>query len=257
MWNSSQSGGGFMNVTSSPGGSGGSGEKGKKKQNVVPVMVQEVLTAPEEGFTVEGMEVGMVVICGRVVNIEKAATKTVYQLEDSSGQVEVVQWVDEGNNTVEHNEGDDVKVVGSLRTQGDKKHVMAFKISAVTSTAEMDAHLLQVVYSKLKLRQLQNTITGQVGGTTSTGLSNSMLGGGLGVMPSASVGQSFGHKHYDLVYGIIKGSMEEQGVNRDHVHSQVKSKMSQQEMDAALDFLSSEGHIYSTIDEDHFKTTDE
>ena len=37
----------------------------------------------------------------------------------------------------------------------------------------------------------------------------------------------------------------------------VRTKMSKQEMDAALDYLSSEGHIYSTIDEDHFKTTDE
>ena len=85
----------------------------------------------------------MVVVCGRVTTIERAATKTVYHLEDSSGQLEVVQWVDEGAVGPEHNEGDDVKVVGSVRTQGEKKHVMAFKIITVNSTAEMDAHLLQ------------------------------------------------------------------------------------------------------------------
>ena len=33
-------------------------------------------------------------------------------------------------------------------------------------------------------------------------------------------------------------------------------KMSKGEMDNAIDFLSSEGHIYSTIDVDRFKTTD-
>ena len=32
--------------------------------------------------------------------------------------------------------------------------------------------------------------------------------------------------------------------------------MSKGEMDGAIDFLSGEGHIYSTIDDEHYKTTD-
>ena len=40
------------------------------------------------------------------------------------------------------------KVVGSVRTQGEKKHVMAFKITAVSCKAEWDAHLLQVATVK-------------------------------------------------------------------------------------------------------------
>jgi hypothetical protein len=44
------------------------------------VQISEVLNSPEEGFTVEGMEVGMVVILGRVTSVEKAATKTTYQV---------------------------------------------------------------------------------------------------------------------------------------------------------------------------------
>ena len=80
MWNSSQSGGGFMNDTNtntpSKGASGGSGKN--KKQNIVPVniiqslsfstctdsyivfvkvLINEVLTAPEEGFKVEETDV--------------------------------------------------------------------------------------------------------------------------------------------------------------------------------------------------------
>jgi len=61
----------------------------------------------------------------------------------------------------------------------------------------------------------------------------------------------------EQVYQLIKSSTEEQGVDRDNINQQVRTKMSKQEMDSALDYLSSEGHIYSTIDEDHFKTTDE
>ena len=61
--------------------SGGSGEsKGKRKQNVVPLMINEILEAPEEGFLVEGQEVGMMVIVGKVMDCEKATTKTTYRV---------------------------------------------------------------------------------------------------------------------------------------------------------------------------------
>jgi len=243
---------------SSPSASGGTGDsKGKRKQNVVPVQISEVISAPEEGFMVEGAEVGMVVVVGRVVTMEKAATKSTYQIQDDSGVLEVIQWLEEGTNQPEFSEGSPVKVIGSIRTQGEKKHIMAFKISPVPTQEEYDAHMLEIVYSHLKLRQLQQKINGQIGASDGS-LSNSMMGGGLGVQGVAvnSSAQSFGNKNYDLVYGMIKQSMDESGLDRDSIFNQLRMKMSKVEMDNSLDFLSSEGHIYSTIDEDHFKTTD-
>ena len=156
---------------------------------------------------------------------------------------------------------------------------MAFKISPIADQVEYDSHLLQVVYSHLKMRQLNQKINGQIG--LDGGLSNSMMGTGLGggmnsVPAAAGQGQSFGNKGYDMVYNVIKGGMDDAGVNRDAIFQQVrrgssprialgahqicflqvKSSVSRVEMDKALDYLSSEGHVYSTIDEDHFKTTD-
>ena len=114
------------------------------------------------------------------------------------------------------------------------------------------------VFSQLKMRKLQQTLSGGLTMTgVSQGLSNSMMGGGLGVAPVPSTGQSFGKQSYDVVYNIIRGCMEEQGVERGVVVERVSGKCSKGEVDIALDFLSSEGHIYSTVDEDHFKTTDE
>lgn len=244
-----------MNTSiTSPGGAVGQ-EKGKKKQNVVPVSVKEVMSAPEEGFMIEGMEVGMVILVGRVVGVDQAATKTVYQLEDDTGVVEVIQWLDEGTKSVEHVEGSGVRVVGSIRNQGEKRHVMAFKIDPVAEQAQLDSHLLEIVCSQLKMRKLQHTLTGQAEGAT--GLSNSMVGGGLVVAPVVAAGQSFGKSSYDLVYNLIRGCMEEQGVERGAVLESVGGKCSKLDVDTALDFLSSEGHIYSTVDEDHFKTTDD
>jgi len=209
---------------------------------------------------VEGCEVGMVLLVGKVVTCEKATTKTTYRIQDDSGEIEVIQWLEEGTNQPEHIEGSPIKVVGSIRTQQDKKHVMAFKISEVRDQAEYDAHTLEVVYSHLKLRQLQQKINGQILGSDGS-LSQSMMGGALGVQGgagyvSSSANQSFGNRNYDLVYGLIKQSTDEAGIDRDNIFNGVKKSMSKVEMDNSLDFLSSEGHIYSTIDEDHFKTTD-
>ena len=161
----------------------------------------------------------------------------------------------------EFSEGSQIKVVGAIRTAQDKKHVMAFKIDSVSCQAEYDAHKLEVVYSHLKLRQLQAKLNGQIG-LSDGSMSQSMLGGGLGLSSAAagyvssSSNQSFGNKNYDTVYGLIRQTMDEAGIDRDAIYDQAKGGMSRTELDAALEFLSSEGHIYSTIDEDHFKTTD-
>ena len=68
-------------------------------------MVSEVLAAPEEGFSVEGAEVGIVVVVvGRVVTMEKAATKSTYTIQDDSGELEVIQRLKDGTNQPEFSE---------------------------------------------------------------------------------------------------------------------------------------------------------
>ena len=72
----------------------------------------------------------------------------------------------------------------------------------------------------------------------------------------SSSGQFFGHKNYDLVYGIIRQTVEEPGWDRDTIFRKAIKSMSKSDIEKALDYLYWEGHIYSTIDEDHLMTTD-
>ena len=67
---------------------------------------------------------------------------------------------------------------------------------------------------------------------------------------------SFGNKNQDLIYNLIKQCRDDQGIHLGTIYNEVKGKMSKSEMDGAIDFLTSEGHIYSTIDDEHFKTID-
>ena len=52
----------------------------------MPVQISEILNAPpQEEFTVEGSEVGMVVVVGKVMSCEKATTKTTYRVRSTLG----------------------------------------------------------------------------------------------------------------------------------------------------------------------------
>ena len=42
--------------------------------------IEEVLNAPEEGFQIEGVEVGMICILGKVTDVDIKATKTTYKV---------------------------------------------------------------------------------------------------------------------------------------------------------------------------------
>ena len=55
---------------------------------------------------------------------------------------------------------------------------------------------------------------------------------------------------------MISACDTEDGIYRSDLYAGLATKMSKKDMDSALDFLSGEGHIYSTIDDDHFKAID-
>ena len=70
----------------------------------------------------------------------------------------------------------------------------------------------------------------------------------------------FGSLINDRVYRTIAQLQCEddvdEGIARETIRENWKDSYQPLEVDGALDFLAGEGHIYSTIDEDHFKTTD-
>jgi len=231
---------------------GGGEKKRQRANNIVPVGVQTVLGCGEEGLKVEGIEVGTLVVCGEIKSVDDAETKTTFHVDDGSGQVECVLWKDESGNKDKDpdsviTQGTNVRVIGSVRSQQDKRYIMVFRVTSVMSEEELDAHKIEIEHSKLLIKRMNDKENAAIGGNF--GLSNSMVG-------SAPSGNSFGNAKQDSVYRMVAACEREEGIGRDELLSALKSKMSKTELDEALEFLSNEGHVYSTTDEDHFKTTD-
>ena len=75
------------------------------------------------------------------------------------------------------------------------------------------------------------------------------------VMVAMKISDNYNHYNNYMVSSVIRRSTDEAGIDREAIFSCVKKGMSRTEMDNALDFLIRDGHIYYTIDNDHFKIT--
>lgn len=58
------------------------------------------------------------------------------------------------------------------------------------------------------------------------------------------------------VYTVIKQCQDEAGYSATDIQKILPEKMSLLEIEKILSFFIEEGHIFSTIDENHFKVTD-
>ena len=92
---SDMGGGGFMSENSgTPTQGGGGGQKRQRAQNIVPINIKDILDYTEETFQIHGQDVGMIVLVGQVKSVDNQATKSIYQIQDDSGEIEAIHWVD-------------------------------------------------------------------------------------------------------------------------------------------------------------------
>lgn len=264
-------GGGFMDTSANFGTPGGGEKKARRSQNLVPITIKQIQQSPEDTVTVAGMEVHMVQIVGLIRAVDVTSTKITYSISDSTGMIDAVQWLEsDSEDDNEHRaslmENTYCRLAGSVRSHQGKRNLMIFKIAPVTDLNRITTHILQVMHTQLKLENISKMQDGTMGGGqmnvggSGTGMSHSLVGtgnfDGSGAGGGAFSGMSGLTGPQKLVYQVIGQSADEQGVSRDAIYGALMGKVNRGAVDEQLDFLSSEGHIYSTVDDDHFKTTD-
>ncbi|XP_044524679.1 replication protein A 32 kDa subunit [Gracilinanus agilis] len=249
MWNSgfdgnygssSYTSGGY---TQPPGGFGTpTASQAEKKsraraQHIVPCTISQLLSATlvDEVFKIGEIEISQVTIVGIIRQAEKAPTNIVYKIDDmTAAPMDVRQWVDtddtSSENTVVPPETY-VKVAGHLRSFQNKKSLVAFKILPLEDMNEFTIHILETVNAHMILSQ---SVSQPLAGRPSLNTSGIGDTGGFG-------GNSFSGNSFMPANGLT--------VTQNQFVFWLPSRQ-------AVDFLSNEGHIYSTVDDDHFKSTD-
>ena len=264
------SGGGFQ---SGGGGGGYGGSQGNSntpqkarraydEQTMIPVTVQMALSAhpdPAGGDGTlqlpDGRNINSVQLVGAVRAVNDQSTNVLYQLEDGTGLLDVKEWLNDNDCTAlaeirqqTLQENIYLKVVGQIKDYEGKKMLVASSVRPLATGNELSHHMLQVVHSAEKFKRADSIVA--------PGLSSS--GGGVGfgntsMMQTNSAGGG-GDSLKDQVLDFIKreGEASDMGAN---VLDCIQQNSSQPEsaIRKIIEDLGAEGHIYSTIDEDHYK----
>ncbi|XP_029959089.1 replication protein A 32 kDa subunit [Salarias fasciatus] len=257
-----QSPGGFASPSMSQGGE----KKGRTRSSqIVPCTVSQLMMASQadEAFKVGDVEVAQITIVGVIRSTDKSMTNIQYKVDDmTAAPMDVKQWVDTEDPSVDSTvlpPGTYVKVSGNLRSFQNHRSVVAFSVRPLEDMNEITSHMLEVVQAHMMLSKPQ-TMSSAGGGMTGgmmTPMSRPAMGGmgGGGYTGANDMAYNGLSANQNQVLSLIRGCPEPQGISI-HDLRQRLSGMSVPVIKQAVEFLSNEGHIFSTIDEDHYKSTD-
>ena len=218
-------------------------------------------------FRVNGEEVHNLTLLGKIVEANESSTSQQYTIDDGTGTVVVKKWVDaddaEGaKQTLAA--GQYVRVYGHLRVFQGARNVIAFNMRPVTDFNEITYHFLEVVYcnSHNGARAAAAAANPAAAGipaadgnayaAPATANANAAAAAPTGNGGAAATGSCS-----DQVFAIFNGPQggSDQGVHVNEVVTQLNGRFTEPQVREAVEHLVNEGHLYSTIDDDHFKAT--
>lgn len=262
-----QSPGGFASPSLSQGGE----RKGRTRATqIIPCTVSQLMSASQadETFKVGDVEVAQITLVGIIRSTDKSMTNIQYKVDDMTGApMDVKQWVDTEDPSVDSTvlpPGTYVKVSGNLRSFQNHRSVVAFSVRPLEDMNEITSHMLEVVHAHMALSKPQTTSSAAGGGMTSNiaSLSRSNIGnkGTVGGMGGGYAGATDMVNNglspsQNQVLSLIRSCPNQHGISIQDIKQRL-SGISISVIKQAVEFLSNEGHIFSTIDEDHYKSTD-
>ncbi|XP_034029943.1 replication protein A 32 kDa subunit [Thalassophryne amazonica] len=255
-----QSPGGFASPTLSQGAE----KRGRTRATqIIPCTVSQLMSAmqADEAFKVGDVEVSQITIVGVIRSTDKSMTNIQYKVDDmTTAPMDVKQWVDTEDPSIDSTvlpPGTYVKVSGNLRSFQNHRSMVAFSIRPLEDMNEITSHMLEVVQAHMVLSKPQNTSGG--GGVGSSNITAGVSGlamGNVGGMGAAYAGASNGlSTSQNQVLSLIRSCPEPQGISIQDLKMRLGG-ISLATIKQAVEFLSNEGHIFSTIDDDHYKSTD-
>ncbi|KAG5225776.1 replication family protein [Salix suchowensis] len=229
-------GGGFMPTQSAhPPSDSSSISKNRETRCLFPLTVKQInnlASNDESNFIIDGAEVNNVTIVGRVSHKEDKASEHTFLVDDGTGQIECTKWVQESLDTEQMGEilvGMYVRVHGHLR-------------GPVADFNEIPSHFIECIYVHFYNTRLRG-VTAQppVANSTSTPLK----------------GYQAAPPYQSSVYSSADGlnNVSQMILNFLQQPAYLSTEGAHYDVIAQLQILVDNGLIYTTINDDYYKST--
>lgn len=245
--------------------------KGYEEQTIIPVTIKMIQDTQMPSCTLrDGREPHQVKVVGAIREQNNGSTSITYSIEDGTGLMDMKEWVDAENDNSAilefrdrvEKEGRYVRIIGKITDYEGKKEVVAYSVRPLSSANELTHHLLEVVHSAEKYKKKQQIVGAPNLYGSGHVLNNSTFMqnrtpvkqmSGMGIMNNSSQRVSSGSLH-DLVLEYIRNDTSMDGAGSDILPfiSQHSSQFSESQVRDVISEISSEGLIYSTIDDNHY-----
>jgi len=224
-----------------------------EQRKLSQITIKQIITAPppqpEENLMVDGVEISQICMVAMVESVDVQSSHTTLTLNDYTASIEAKQWSnDQLSQQQQFNEGSWVRVNGRINHFNGKCSINVFNIEAIKDFNQITHHFLECIYSHL----LNKNGFQQTKGANNN--NNNGNNGGFGGDSNQNNGMPM---IQNLVLNIIQTPQYEQSETGCDVQVLFERLQNEDvnEIRTAIDELANAGHIYSTIDDDHYKSS--
>ncbi|VDL59678.1 unnamed protein product [Hymenolepis diminuta] len=221
-------------------------------RGVIPCTCAEISSATQDGdkfVSSTGIHFSQVTLLGVVRSVNESSTRFDYEVDDYTGpSILVKQFVDDEDPSAEHGgsravrELTYVRVYGHVRSFQGTINVVAFKVVPVTDMNELTCHILEIIYARMIHAKSNNNANVTDMSSRDVPMNPVTNIRGLSILQSQ-------------VLSCVRAAIDDDGITVAQICEKLRGVPERQIRDE-LDFLSAEGHVYSTVDDNHFRVTE-
>ncbi|CAL9219361.1 unnamed protein product [Arabidopsis halleri] len=267
--NAAFAGGGFMpSQATTQAHDSSSSLKNRDVRTLLPLTLKQLSSASttgESNFSIDGVDINTVAIVGRISRMENRITQVDFVVDDGTGWVDCVRWCHERQETEEMEAvklGMYVRLHGHLKIFQGKRSVNVFSIRPITDFNEIVHHFTECMYVHMYNTKLRGGSITQATATPRPQMPYSTMPTPAKPYQTGPSNQ-FPNQFNDPMHGVKQNVLNylnqpmhlvsEAGVHCDIIARDLRIPLPQ--VKDALEQLSNDGCIYSTMDETCFKST--